>query len=111
MLIKGVGGGGWTEQIPMHLPKAEYTTIKLFQSRRNHNDSAGDVMLALSAKSASTIPKSNWLCLISGSNMPRIITKTNTDPSYGPEPQEAAKNFSVLSTLFGLLAQPSIIFT
>lgn len=58
---------------------------------KQENDSTGDVMLEVSAKSASTVPKSNWLCLISGSNMPRIITKTNRDPSYRPDPQGAAR--------------------
>lgn len=71
--------------------KRRTTIIKVFHSRRNHNDSTGDVILEGSAKSASTVPKSNWLCLICGSNIPRIITKTNTEPSYGPDPQGAAK--------------------
>lgn len=77
-------------------------------TKRNHND-RGDVIVGLSAKSASTVPKSNLVCLISALNMPRITIKTNREPGYGPTEQRGGRGLLIFSLLSGPFWKATIV--
>ena len=79
------------EKVPRPLPKrtAQLQNYFTLEPRGITTRSPADVIEGGAAKSASAVPKSNWLCLISASNMPRITIKTNREPGCGADPQSS----------------------